>query len=188
MSSYDREVEIPFDVIRLDDLTYVVPHGIQIKTEPLIRAGVERISLVNRNVTVGPPNAEDITEEYVPHPLFPVDEYLQVKATPPMLTRYSNRLLEVLGITIEVIYDYYSEANQRILNVEPSQLSIARGKLVIGEISSEPMMIVWTGSSFVVSPTSTKLVSPEVSVEEVEGSITGGQFRCKYGMLDIVRR
>jgi hypothetical protein len=186
--SYDREVDIPFDVLRLDDFTYVVPHGLPIKTEPLIRAGVDRISLVNRNVTVGVANAEDITEEYVSHPLFPADEYLQVKATPPMLVRFSNKLLEVLGITIEVIYDYFSEANQRILNVEPSQLSIARGKLVIGEIPSEPMMIVWTGATFVVSPTSTKLVPPEVAVEEVEGSIAGSQFRCKYGMLDIVRR
>lgn len=186
--SYDREIDIPFDVLRLDDLTYVVPHGIPVKTDPLIKAGVDRISLVNRNVTVAPAIPEDTTEELVSHPLFPVDEFLSVKANPPMLVRFSNALLDLLGFTIEAIYDYYSEANQKILNVDPSQLSIARGRLVIGEIPAEPMMIVWTGAGFVVVPTSTKLVSPEVAVEEVEGSIAGGQFRCKYGMLDVIRR
>ena len=186
--SYDREIDIPFDVLRLDDYTYVVPHGIPIKTEPLIKAGVDRISLVNRNVTVGPADPGDTTEEFASHPLFPADEYLSVKANPPMLTRFSNGLLDLLGMTIEVIYDYFSEANQRILNVEPSQLSISKGRLVIGEIPAEPMMIIWTGTSFVVVPTSTRLVPPEVTVEEVDGSIAGGQFRCKYGMLDIVRR
>lgn len=187
--SYDREIDLPFDVLRLDGYTYVVPHGIPIKTEPLIKAGVDRISLVNRNVTVGPQDLENIPEEeLVAHQLFPVDEYLSVKANPPIVTRFSNALLELLGITIEAIYDYYSEANQRILNVDPSQLSISKGKLVIGEIPSDPMMIVWTGASFVVMPTSARVVAPEVAVEEVEGSIAGGKFRCKYGMLDMLQR
>jgi hypothetical protein len=185
--SYEHEVEIPFDVIRLDDYTYVVPHGIPIKTEPLIRAGVFKISLVNRNVTVGPPDSEDTTEPTEAHPLFPVDEFLSVKSNPPILTRFSNKLLELLGITIEAIYDYYSEANDRILNVDPSQLTISRGRIIIGEVPDEPMMVVWTGAGFVVVPTSTRLVPPEEAVEEVDGSIAGGQFRCKYGMLDIIR-
>lgn len=186
--SYEHEVEIPFDVLRLDDYTYVVPHGIPIKTEPLIRAGVFKISLVNRNVTVGPPDPEDIITPTDAHPLFPVDEFLSVKSNPPILTRFSNKLLELLGITIEVIYDYYSEANERILNVDPSQLSIARGRLMIGQVPDEPMMVVWTGAGFVVVPTSTSLVASEEAVEEIEGSIAGSKFRCKYGMLDIVRR
>jgi hypothetical protein len=122
------------------------------------------------------------------HPLFPVDEFLSVRSNPPVLTRYSKKLLELLGITIEAIYDYYSEANQKILNVDPSQLSISTGKIVIGETSSEPMMVVWTGSSFVVAPTSTRLVATEEAVEEIDGSIASNKFRCKYGMLDIVRR
>lgn len=186
--SFEREIDIPFDVLRLDDYTYVVPHGLPIKTEPLIKAGVDRISLANRNVTVGPVAQENENEEMVSHPLFPADEFLSIKVNPPVLTRFSNDLLELLGITIESIHDYYSAANPKILNVEPSQLSIAKGKLVVGEISSEPMQVVWTGTTFVVTPTSIKLIPPEVAVEEVEGSIAGGQFRCKYGMLDIIRR
>jgi hypothetical protein len=181
-------VEIPFDILRLDDYTYVVPHGIPIKTEPLIRAGVSRISLVNRNVTVGPPDAEAPTTPTDAHTLFPVDEFLSVKSNPPALTRFSNKLLELLGITIEVIYDYYSEANQKILNVDPSQLTISMGKLMIGQVSNEPMMIVWTGAGFVVTPVSTRLNALEEAIEEIDGSIAGNKFRCKYGMLDIVRR
>ena len=186
--SYDREIEIPFDVLRLDDLTYLVPHGIPIKAETLVRAGVDKISLVNRNITVGPLDPDDTTTVLDSHPIFPTDEFLSVKSVPPIITRYSKKLLQLLGITIEVIYDYYSESNKKVLNVEPSQLSISKGRLIIGEASSEPMMIVWTGAGFIVVPSSTKLVSSEKAVEEVEGSITGGKFRCKYGMLDIVRR
>ena len=186
--SYDREIDIPFDVLRLDDYTYLAPHGISIQAETLVRAGVDRISLVNRNVTVGPLDPDEPINDSDAHPLFPVDEFLSVKSVPPLLTRFSYKLLQVLGITMEVIYNYYSESNKKILNVEPSQLSIARGRLVIGEASSEPMMIVWTGAGFVVVPSSTPLISQEEAVEEAEGSITGGKFRCKYGMLDIVRR
>lgn len=186
--SFEHEVEMPFDILRLDDYTYAVPHGIPIKTEPLISAGVFKISLVNRNVTVGPPDSESDTAPTDAHALFPADEFLLVKSNPPLLTRFSNKLLEVLGITIEVIYDYYSEANQKILNVDPSQLSISRGRLVIGEVPDEPMMIVWTGSDFIVAPTSTRLFEQEEAVEEIDGSIAGSKFRCKYGMLDVVRR
>jgi hypothetical protein len=186
--SYDREVDIPFDVLRLDDYIYLVPHGISIQAETLVRAGVVNISLVNRNVTVGPLEPDETIDNSDAHPLFPVDEFLAVKSVPPILTRFSHKLLQVLGITMEVIYNYYSESNQKILNVEPSQLSIAKGRLLIGEAPSEPMMIVWTGAGFVVVPSSTPLVSQEEAVEEAEGSIAGGKFWCKYGMLDILRR
>lgn len=185
--SYDREIEIPFDVLKLDDYTYVVPHGIRVDTETLVKAGVVKISLVHRNVTVGPPG-HDETALSDSHPLFPADEFLLVKGADSVLTRFSNKLLQLLGMTIEVIFDYFSEANQQILNVDPSQLSISAGRLIIGEVPAEQMNIVWTGADFVVAPASSKLVPPEETVVEIEGSITGGQFRCKYGILNIMRR
>lgn len=199
--SFDYEIDIPFDVIRLDKHAYVVPHGIPIRTEPLIKIGVDRITLVNRNVTVGLPSTAEEREqkegligtvgadrEFTSHPLFPADEYLEVRATPPILVRFSNKLLETLGITMEVIYDYYSATNERLLSVDPSQLTISRGKLMIGKASTEPMMIVWTGSRFVIMPTSAKLAENEVAVEEVDGAVASGMFRCKYGMIEIVTR
>ena len=195
--SFDYEIDIPFDVIRLDKHAYVVPHGIPIKTEPLIKMGVDRITLVNRNVTVGLPSTDEERDQkenigtdrdFTSHPLFPADEYLEVRATPPILVRFSNKLLEALGITMEVIYDYYSAADERLLNVDPSQLTISRGKLMIGKASSEPMMIVWNGTKFVIMPTSTKLAENEVAVEEVEGAVASGMFSCKYGLIEIVTR
>ena len=185
--SYDREIEIPFDVLKLDDYTYVVPHGIRVDTETLVKAGVVKISLVHRNVTVGPPG-HDETALSDSHPLFPADEFLLVKGVEPLLTRFSNKLLQLLGMTIEVLYDYFSEANEQILNVDPSQLSISKGRLIIGEVPAEQMNIVWTGADFVVVPASTKLLPSEEVVMKAEGSITGGQFRCKYGMLNILLR
>ncbi|NMA51928.1 MAG: hypothetical protein GX949_02825 [Peptococcaceae bacterium] len=198
LMSFDYEIDIPFDVIRLDKHAYLVPHGIPIKTEPLIKIGVDRITLVNRNVTVGLPSTDEERDkreevigsdrDFTSHPLFPADEYLEVRANPPIIVRFSNKLLETLGITMEVIYDYYSASNERILNVDPSQLTISRGKLMIGKASTEPMMIVWTGSRFVIMPTSTKLAEDEVAVEEVDGAVASGMFRCKYGMIEIVTR
>ncbi len=185
---YDREVEIPFDVLRLDDYTYVVPHGIRVDTETLVKTGVKKISLVNRNVTVGLPDPDETTTPLDSHPLFPTDEFLAVKSVDPILTRFSNKLLKLLGMTIEVIYDYFFEANQKILDIDPSQLSISKGRLIIGEKPAEQMNIVWTGDGFVIIPASSKLVPPEEVVIEVEGSITGSQFRCKYGILNIIRR
>jgi len=181
-------MDIPFDILKLDEYTYLVPHGLPIKTELLLKAGVDKISLVNRNVTVVPLDPNDTETSFDNHPLFPADEFLSVSGAPPILTRFSNKLLQLLGMTIEVIYDFYSQADQRIFDVDPSQLSISKGRLCIGETPSEQMIIVWTGAGFVVAPASTRLVPPEEAVEEVEGSITGSKFRCKYGMLDILRR
>ena len=186
--SYEREAEIPFDILRLDDFTYLVPHGIRIETEILVRAGVVKMSLVNRNVTVGPAQHDEPVETLGYHPLFPVDEFLTVKSVDPILTRYSQKLLELLGITIETIYEHFFEANQKMLDIDPSQLSISKGRLIFGEIVGEQMNIVWTGKSFVAAPASAKLLPPEETVMEIEGSIVGGQFRCKYGMLEIIHR
>lgn len=185
--SYAHEVEIPFDVLKLDDYTYVVPHGIRVDTETLVKAGVDTISLINRNVTVGPPDHDEVAS-FDSHPLFPADEFLLVKGVDSVLTRFSNKLLQILGMTIEVIFDYFSESNQQILNIDPSQLSISRGRLIIGEVPAEQMNIVWTGADFVVVPASSKLMPPEETVVEIEGSITGSQFRCKYGLVNILRR
>lgn len=186
--SYDREIQIPFDILKLDGYTYLVPHGIPIQVEILVKAGVDKVSLVNRNVTVDPLAPDDAATSLDSHPLFPTDEFLSGPGVPPILTRFSSKLLQLLGITMEVLYDYYSQANERILDVDPSQLSISKGRLCIGETPSEQMVIVWTGAGFAVVPSSTQLVPPEEAVEEAVGSITGNKFRCKYGMLDIIRR
>jgi hypothetical protein len=187
--SYERELDIPFDVIRLDDRTYVVPHGLRIDTELLIRAGVVNISLVNRNITAGPLIINDEeAPELDSHPQFPADEFLSVKGIAAEPVRFSYKLLQLLGMTIERIFEHFFEANQKLLNIDPSQLSIAKGKLIFGEYATEQMNVVWTGDSFFVAPASTKLLSSEELVVEIEGSIVGGQFRCKYGMLDILRR
>ena len=148
---------------------------------------MDNISLVNRNVTVGPADS-DASASFDSHPLFPADELLSVKSVNPKLVRYSNELLKLLGMTIEVIYDHFSEANEKIQQIDPTQLSISRGRLIIGEVPHEDMNIVWTGRSFVVIPAAAKLLPSEQVVVEAEGSITGGQFRCKYGMLNILRR
>jgi len=185
---YTREIDIPFDVLKLDGYTYLVPHGIPIETERLVKAGVAKISLVNRNVTVAPLDAHDNEASFDSHPLFPADEFLKVSGSSGMVTRYSKELLRLLDITMEVFYDYYSQANEEMQDIDPSQLSISKGKLRIGEMPSEEMMIVWTGTGFVVIPSSTKLAPPEEAVEEAVGTITGNKFRCKYGMLDIIRR
>jgi len=187
--SYGRELDIPFDMLELDKYTYLVPHGIPIKTEVLVKAGVDKISLVNRNITVAPLERDSAVVPFDSHPLFPTDEFLLLpNVTPIVITRLSWKLLQVLEITMETIYEFYSKSNQKLLEIDPSQLSISKGKLCIGETSSEPMVIVWTGASFVVAPSSIKLVPPEEVVEEAVGSITGGKFRCKYGMLDIMQR
>jgi len=186
--SYGSELYIPLDVLKLDEYTYLVPHGIPIKTEALVKAGVVKISLMNRNVTVAPLERDAAVTSLDSHPLFPTDEFLSVTGVTPIITRFSNKLLQVLGITMEIIYDFYSQANQKLLEVDPSQLIISKGKLCIGETPSEQMAIVWTGVGFVVIPSSIKLVPPEEVVEEAVGSITGNKFRCKYGMLDIIRR
>ena len=188
--SYEREIDIPFDVLRLDELTYVVPHGLRVDTELLIRAGVVNISLVNRNVTAGPLLGDEDTAEteLESHPSFPADEFLSIKGIASEPVRFSNKLLLILGMTIEKIFEHFFEANQKLLNIDPSQLSIAKGKLIFGLYSNEQMNIVWTGNSFLVAAASTELQTNEEIVVEVEGSIVGGQFRCKYGMLEILRR
>jgi len=186
--SYGRELDMPLDVLLLDDYTYLVPHGIPIETEVLVKAGVVKISMVNRNITVTPLEPDVSVAAIDSHSLFPTDEFLSVAGVNPLVTRFSHKLLEVLGITMETIYDFYSKSNQQLLEVDPSQLSISKGKLCFGEASTEEMVIVWTGANFVVAPTSIKLVPPEEVVEEAVGSITGNQFRCKYGMLEIMRR
>jgi len=185
--SYGRELDIPLDVLELDKYTYLVPHGIPIKTELLVKAGVEKISLINRNITVTPLE-HDAGAAFDSHPLFPTDEFLLIPGVTPIVTRFSSQLLQVLGITIETIYEFYSQSNHKLLDVDPSLLSISKGKLCIGETPSEQMVIVWTGAGFVVVPASLKLLPQEEVVEEAVGSITGSKFRCKYGMLDIIRR
>ena len=186
--SYGRELDIPFDVLELDKYTYLVPHGILIETELLVKAGVIKISLVHRNVIVTALERDAAVASFDSHPLFPTDEFLATLGVKPIVTRFSSQLLQVLGITMETIFEFYSQSNQKLLEVDPSQLSISKGKLCIGETPSEQMDIVWTGSGFVVVPSSIKLVPPEEVVEEAVGSITGNKFRCKYGILDIIRR
>lgn len=154
----------------------------------LVKFGVIKISLVNRNITAAPLERDTNPTTYDSHPLFPTDEFLSVPGNPPIVTRFSGKLLEVLGITMERIYEFYSKANQKLLEVDPSLLSISKGRLCIGETPAENMSIVWTGAGFVVIPSSSKLVPPEEVVEEAEGTVTGNRFRCKYGMLDIIRR
>jgi hypothetical protein len=153
-----------------------------------VKAGVVKISLVNRNVTVAQLESDVAVASFDSHPLFPTDEFLSIPGVTPIVTRFSDKLLQVLGITMETIHEFYSKANQKLLEIDPSQLSISKGKLCIGETPSEQMAIVWTGAGFVVVPSSIKLVPPEEVVEEAVGSIIGSKFRCKYGMLDIMRR
>lgn len=186
--AYGREIDMPLDVLQLDEYTYLVPHGIPLEAEVLVKAGVVKISLVNRNITVTPLESDAAIAALDSHPLFPTDEFLALPGATPLVTRFSHKLLEVLGITMETIYDFYSKSNQQLLEVDPSQLSISKGRLCFGEAPTEQMAIIWTGSTFVVAPISLKLVPPEEVVEEAIGSITGNQFRCKYGMLDIMRR
>lgn len=186
--SYGRELDIPLDVLQLDEYTYLVPHGIPIQTEALVKAGVVKISLVSRNVTVAPLEWDAAEGSYDSHRLFPTDEFLSITGATPIVSRFSSKLLEVLGITMETMYEFYSQSNQQLLEIDPSLLTISKGKLCIGETPSEQMVIIWNGTGFVVVPSSIKLMPSEEVVEEAVGSITGSKFRCKYGMLDIIRR
>jgi hypothetical protein len=186
--SYDRVFVMPFDVLSLDGFPYLVPHGFPVDTELLIAEGVYQIVLTNRNVTVVIPDDPKKPDEVEAHPVLPVDEVLAVPSVPPVLTLFSFKLLEVLGITIEVVYDYYARANKSLLEVDPSQLYISSGRLWVGMTPDEPMVIVWNDSTYVVMPSSTEFSAREMVVEEAAGSIVGNKFRCKYGVLDISRR
>jgi hypothetical protein len=185
---YEREIDIPFDVLDLDGFSYLIPHGLPLEVEPLLGIGIDSINLTNRNVTVGPIDSWSRKKSYDCHPALPSEEFLTIAGTNSTVTRYSTKLLDLLGMTIEALYDFYAVSDRRIMELEPSQLSISKGRLCIGEIPSEQMMVVWTGSDFIVAPSSLKLSAHETAVEEIEGSITGSKFRCKYGMLDIKRK
>lgn len=182
---FEREIDMPFDVISLDGFTYMLPHGIRIKTEPLIKAGIDKIKLISRNIFVNysQENEDKIFED---HPILPVDEYLMAPGVPPVAVRFSKRLLDILGITIETIYEYYSSSDDRLKEIDPSQLSISKGKLCIGETLSDPMMVVWNGVYFCIMPKTSKLKPSEEAVEDITGSLIGNKFRCKYGIFDVI--
>jgi hypothetical protein len=182
---YENEIDIPFDVLSIDDYSYLVPHGLPLEVEPLISSGVGNVMITNRNVTVAPVDSWSRKKTFDSHPVLPVDEYLTITGTNDTVTRYSIRLLDMLGMTIDSLYDFYSISDKRLMDLDPSQLSISGGKLLIGEIPSEKMVVVWSGTDFVAAPASAKLAGHEEAVEEIEGALTGGRFRCKYGMLEI---
>ena len=182
---YEREIEIPFDVLNIDGFAYLVPHGLPVKVEPLIEAGIEKVSLLNRNVTVKPVDSSIKCETLECHPLLPTEEYLSIVGAEKIITRYSVALLDLLDMTIEALYDFYSLHDKRLVDLDSSLLTISKGRLCIGDRPEEQMVIVWTGADFVVAPLSLKLSRNETAVEEIEGAITGNRFRCKYGMLDI---
>lgn len=179
--NYDSEIEIPFDVLDLDGYMYLVPHGLHIEVDPLIAAGIFNIEIANRNITVSP--ADDKKKEKA-HAKLPADEFLLISGTWDKIVIYSSALLEILGITIDTMFNFYSKFDKRLEEVDPTQLAVRMGRLCIGNRPDEDMVIVWTGHDFIVKPAKAKLPSGEVSVVPIEGSITGMKFRCKYGMLD----
>ena len=182
--SYDTEIEIPFDVFDLDGFNYLVPHGLNISAEPIIKAGVFEIEIANRNVTVSPITGKDAEKKREAHPKLPATEFLLISGTWDRVVIFSEKLLNILDIDIDTIYSFYSKYDKRLEEVDATQLTIKNGRLCIGTKATEDMHIVWTGRDFIVTKASAKLEQGETAVVEVDGSITGKKFRCKYGMLD----
>ena len=182
--SYDTEIEIPFDVYDLDGFNYLVPHGLYIMADPIIKAGIFKIEVANRNVTVSPMTGKDAEKKYEAHPKLPADEFLFIAGTWDRVVIFSNKLLEIIDIDIDAIYNFYSKYDKRLEEVDVSQLKIKNGRLCIGDRATEDMHVVWTGNDFIVTKVSAKLEAGEVPAVEVDGSIAGKKFRCKYGMLD----
>ena len=183
--NYDSEIEIPFDVLDLDGFLYIVPHGLHIDSEPIIKAGVFNLEISNRNITVSPMFAEDQKKKYDAHPKLPADEFLLISGTWDKVVIYSSALLNLLGMTIDAMFKFYSKFDKRLEEVDPTQITVKKGRLCIGNRAVEDMVVVWTGRDFIVKPAKASLTGAEVSVVPVEGSITGTKFRCKYGMLDF---
>lgn len=181
MLNYDSEIEIPFDVLDLDGFMYLVPHGLHIEADPIIKAGVFRLEMANRNITVSP---VDMQKKYETHPKLPADEFFYISGTWDQVVIYSTALLNTLDITIESMYNFYSKFDKRLEDVDPSQLTVRNGCLCIGNKATEDMVVVWTGHDFIVTPAKSKLPNGEISVTAIDGSVTGNKFRCKYGMLD----
>ena len=182
--SYDSEIEIPFDVLSLDGYNYLVPHGLRISTEPIIAAGVFEIEIANRNVTVSPITGKDAEKKHEAHPKLPATEFLLISGTWDRVVIFSNKLLDILDMDIDAIYNFYSKYDKRLEEVDATQLTVKNGRLCIGTKATEDMHVVWTGRDFIVTKVSAELGPEDVSVVEVDGSITGKKFRCKYGMLD----
>ena len=182
--SYDTEIEIPFDVFDLDGFNYLVPHGLHISAEPIIKAGIFEIEIANRNVTVSPITGKDAEKKYEAHPKLPATEFLLISGTWDRVVIFSDKLLEVLDMDIDTIFNFYAKYDKRLEEVDATQLVIRNGRLCIGNKPTENMHIVWTGRDFIVTTASAKLEPGEVAVVEVDGSIAGKKFRCKYGMLD----
>lgn len=184
MLSYDNELEIPFDVLRLDGFDYGVPHGLHLSSEAILKEGVFELELVNRNVTLSPLFEQDKTKHYGSLSFLPADEFLLISGTRDRVVIYSSKLLNILGMTVEAMYNFYSKYDKRLDDVDPSQITVERGRMCIGSIAQEEMIIVWTGADFIVTPAAGKLRDGERAVITVEGALTAKKFRCKYGMLD----
>ncbi|MCL2025773.1 MAG: hypothetical protein FWG92_03095 [Leptospirales bacterium] len=182
--SYDTEIEIPFDVFDLDGFNYLIPHGLHISAEPLIKAGIFEMEMANRNVTVSPITGKDAEKKYEAHAKLPATEFLLISGTWDRVVIFSEKLLEILDMDIDTIYKFYSKYDKRLEDVDVSQLSIKNGRLCIGNKATEDMHVVWTGRDFIVTKVSAKLAPEEVAVVWVDGAIAGKKFRCKYGMLD----
>ncbi|MDR3237978.1 MAG: hypothetical protein LBT84_05695 [Spirochaetia bacterium] len=182
--SYDNEIEIPFDVLDMDGFLYLVPHGLHISSEPIIKSGIFELEIANRNVTVTPMAGKDAEKKYEAHPKLKADEFLFISGTWDKPVIFSKQLLEILDMTIEAIYKFYSKYDKRLEDVDPEQLVIKNGRLCIGNRPTDDMVVVWNGNDFIVTAAAAKLGPNDVSVVEVDGAITGKKFRCKYGMLD----
>jgi len=193
--AYERSVDVPIDVLYLDGRNYMIPGGLEIKVEPLIKAGVKKIQLSYRNVSLVPYEGQkkmtskvtDMKSDIVDaHPLFPVDEVLVIPANNTVVL-YSKKLFETMNITFEGLLSMYAENNPWIREIDPSQLSFGNGKLQIGEASNEALKVVWDGREFYAMPLLSPVPDGCEAVVEVNGAVIEDRLRCKYGMLRIKR-
>jgi hypothetical protein len=93
---YEREIDIPFDVLDIDGFAYLVPHGLPVKVEPLLDVGVENVSLLNRNVTVIPVETTGNCEYLNCHPLISTDDI-------PVIFRSKIRWYQVLNLALGIL-------------------------------------------------------------------------------------
>lgn len=183
--SYERSINVPMDVLNVDDYLFMVPNGISLKVEPLLKAGVKSVTLAYRNVSLTSYSKQQASlQQITPHPLFPVTEVWFLMSRNKVVF-YSQDFLELLGLTFENLHMMYAEDNPWIRDIDYSQLSFSDGKLQIGEAISEEMMIVWTGEEFVAMPMSAKLPEGAETVAPVKGNMVEGILRCKYGMIPL---
>lgn len=182
--SFDNELEIPFDVLKMDGFDYAVPHGLHVSAEIILKQGVFELELVNRNVTLSPILGKDAEKKRECLKAFPADEYLFISGTFDRAVIYSTKLLDSLGMTVEAMYNFYSKYDKRLEDVDVSQITVNHGRMCIGSIATEEMLVVWTGEDFIVTPADAQIREGEVKVVKVEGAIAAKKFRCKYGMLD----